>query len=82
MTTAAAMVTPSDSGALAESEIAAIQPGMVVRHPLYGLGRVVDLSGAGKKRRAEIQFFSQSGTRKMMLTHADLQPADAEQEEP
>ena len=32
--------------------------GVVVRHPEYGLGRVVALSGAGRRRKATVQFFA------------------------
>ena len=45
------------------------QHGMLVRHPRYGLGRIVALSGSGTTRKATVDFSSPTG-RKMFLLHA------------
>jgi len=52
----------------------AFQHGMLVNHPDYGLGRIVALSGAGKKRRATIDFAGDADSRTILLAFSDLQP--------
>jgi len=49
--------------------------GMVVRHPDYGLGKIVALSGAGLRRMATVAFASQAGQKKFMLQQSPLRPA-------
>jgi DNA helicase-2/ATP-dependent DNA helicase PcrA len=46
--------------------------GMVVRHPEYGLGRVVALSGSGEGRKATVAF--QTGQRKFVIAQSPLRP--------
>jgi DNA helicase-2/ATP-dependent DNA helicase PcrA len=53
----------------------AFHQGMVVRHPEYGLGKVVALSGSGAKRSATIAFASSAGQKKFMLAQSQLRPA-------
>ncbi|MFO0896796.1 MAG: 3'-5' exonuclease [Pirellulales bacterium] len=53
--------------------------GMVVRHPDYGLGKIVALSGAGPRRMATVAFASQAGQKKFMLQQSPLRPAKAGQ---
>ena len=48
--------------------------GMLVRHPKYGLGRVVALSGAGAGRKATVDFTSSAGRRKFVLQDSPLRP--------
>jgi DNA helicase II / ATP-dependent DNA helicase PcrA len=48
--------------------------GMTVTHPEYGPGKVVALSGAGKNRRATIQFAT-VGQKKIILAHSAVRPA-------
>jgi len=48
--------------------------GMLVRHPKYGLGRVVALSGAGAGRKATVDFASAVGRKKFMLANSPLRP--------
>lgn len=50
------------------------QQGMRVIHPEYGPGRIVALSGVGKKRRATIQFAT-VGQKKIILVHSAVRPA-------
>ncbi len=49
--------------------------GMVVRHPEYGLGKIIALSGAGPKRTATVVFASSAGEKKFVLIHSQLAPA-------
>ena len=50
------------------------QQGMTVTHPEYGPGKIVALSGAGKNRRATIQFAT-VGEKKIILVHSAVRPA-------
>ena len=56
----------------------AFHQGMVVRHPEYGLGKVVALSGNGIRRTATIAFASAAGHRRFMLASSNLRPAKSE----
>ncbi|HEY2839658.1 MAG TPA: UvrD-helicase domain-containing protein [Pirellulales bacterium] len=49
--------------------------GMLIKHPTYGLGRIVALSGSGSKRMATVQFVSGAGQKKFVLEQSDLRPA-------
>ncbi len=53
----------------------AFHQGMIVRHPNYGLGKVVALSGSGAKRSATVAFASAAGQKKFMLAQSPLRPA-------
>ena len=53
----------------------AFHQGMVVRHPKYGLGKIVALSGSGAKRTATVAFASGAGEKKFMLAQSPLRPA-------
>ena len=48
---------------------------MVVRHPEYGLGKIIALSGEGQRRSATIRFASGAGERKFVLSKSPLRPA-------
>ncbi len=48
--------------------------GMTVIHPEFGPGKITALSGAGKARRATVQFAT-AGERKFVLAHSPLRPA-------
>ena len=52
----------------------AFKQGMTVTHPEYGPGKIVALSGAGKNRRATIQFAT-VGQKKIILAHSAVHPA-------
>jgi DNA helicase-2/ATP-dependent DNA helicase PcrA len=49
--------------------------GMLVKHPHYGLGKVIDLSGTGPKRTATVLFATGGGEKKFILAHSQLLPA-------
>jgi ATP-dependent DNA helicase UvrD/PcrA len=53
----------------------AFYDGMLVRHPEYGLGKIVALSGSGVKRTATVAFAQGAGEKRFILTHSRLQPA-------
>ena len=48
--------------------------GMLVRHPSYGLGRIVALSGSGSGRKATVDFSSSTGRMKFILEKSPLRP--------
>jgi len=89
--TAPAAATPAIVGPLATAaemhrpeaaELTRVPPdafhqGMIVRHPDYGLGKVVALSGSGVKRSATVAFASAAGQKKFMLAQSPLRPAKA-----
>src|SRR5262249_33725553 len=86
---ASVAATPAIAGPLATAaelahpdadEIVRVSPdafhqGMIVRHPEYGLGKVVALSGSGMKRSATVAFASSAGEKKFMLAQSALRPA-------
>ncbi|MBM4084495.1 MAG: DUF3553 domain-containing protein, partial [Planctomycetes bacterium] len=47
-------------------------PGDRVRHPDFGIGRIADISGVGKKRRATVAF-DKAGQKRLMLEYAKLE---------
>ncbi len=48
---------------------------MIVRHPNYGLGKIVALSGSGTKRKATVVFAAGAGEKRFLLAHSPLRPA-------
>jgi DNA helicase-2/ATP-dependent DNA helicase PcrA len=50
------------------------QQGMLITHPEYGAGKIVALSGQGKKRTATVEFFS-GEEKRFRLAQSPLQPA-------
>jgi len=48
--------------------------GMVVRHPEYGVGHIVALSGAGSGRKATVDFPVPVGRRKFVLADSPIRP--------
>jgi DNA helicase-2/ATP-dependent DNA helicase PcrA len=49
--------------------------GMLVRHPEYGLGKIVALSGGGPRRTATVAFASGVGQKKFVVGQSTLRPA-------
>ena len=54
--------------------------GMLVKHPEYGPGTILKLTGTGAKRTATVQFFTE-GEKKFRLLHAPLQPVQSVEDE-
>ncbi len=53
------------------------QQGMLVSHPEYGTGKIVALSGQGKKRQATVEFFG-NGQKTFRLAQCPLHPLVAQ----
>ncbi len=70
LTTAAEMAGGSQSPPVDPEEF---RQGMLVRHPLHGLGRIVALSGAGPQRKASVDFPT-AGQKKFRLADSPLRP--------
>ncbi|MBN2294353.1 MAG: UvrD-helicase domain-containing protein [Pirellulales bacterium] len=47
---------------------------MIVRHPEYGLGHIIALSGSGANRKATVDFGSRAGRKSFVLRFSKLQP--------
>jgi DNA helicase-2/ATP-dependent DNA helicase PcrA len=54
ITTAAALGNPSAIGP--PDDLSRFAPGVTVVHPKYGLGRIVEIEGAGPRRKGRIKF--------------------------
>jgi len=52
---------------------------MLVRHPEYGSGLILKVTGSGVKRTATVQFAEVE--KKFRLLHAPLEPIQAGEEE-
>jgi DNA helicase-2/ATP-dependent DNA helicase PcrA len=74
VTTAAALVKDAGKTSLPRVSPDAFKQGQAVLHPEYGPGKIVALSGAGKNRRATIQFAT-VGEKKIILAHSTVRPA-------
>jgi DNA helicase-2/ATP-dependent DNA helicase PcrA len=53
-------------------EVLVLKKGMMVRHEIFGRGKVVDLSGTGDNRKAVVDF-DQAGLKSLILKFAKLQ---------
>jgi len=78
--TAAPLTTAAELHRAQASELPPVSPddfhqGMIVKHPDYGLGKVVALSGAGPRRTATVAFVAGAGQRKFVLASSPLRPA-------
>ena len=51
-----------------------LKPGARIVHPRFGEGLVLEVSGAGREARAEIEF-EEVGTKKVVVAYAGLRPA-------
>lgn len=70
--TAAEMASGAVSPAGASPDV--FCQGMIVRHPEYGLGKIVALSGVGARRMATVAFTSSAGEKKFVLQQSPLRP--------
>jgi DNA helicase II / ATP-dependent DNA helicase PcrA len=50
--------------------------GGLVRHPQYGLGRIIALSGSGAERQATVEFPPPAGQMKLLLIDSRLRPVN------
>jgi hypothetical protein len=67
--------TPDTRQSTPDTHPDVFQHGMLVRHPQYGLGKILALSGAGVKRTATVAFAQGAGEKRFILVHSKLQPA-------
>lgn len=79
LTTAADLAGQSED-TTSELHISPISPevfhqGMIVRHPKYGLGKIIALSGGGTKRKATVVFAAGHGEKHFQLAQSPLRPA-------
>ncbi len=58
-----------------ESSPDVFHQGMVVKHPEYGLGKIIALSGKNEHRRATVAFASSAGQKTFVLYKSPLRPA-------
>ena len=75
LTTAADMLRGNHTADIPRISPDVFQQGMLVRHPEYGLGKILALSGTGLKRSATVAFASSAGQKKFQLVHSPLRPA-------
>ncbi|MBN2022937.1 MAG: UvrD-helicase domain-containing protein [Pirellulales bacterium] len=68
----AAEMLQGQSASPVSSEV--FHQGMLVRHPQYGLGRIVALGGSGALRKATVEFPPPVGQRKFVLQSSPLRP--------
>jgi DNA helicase-2/ATP-dependent DNA helicase PcrA len=73
--TAAALHDEETAHAAARVPPEVFHQGMVVRHPEYGPGKIVALSGSGPKRTATVAFAAGAGEKKFVLSKSPLVPA-------
>ncbi len=76
--TAAQMLGGASNAPVDPSRTDNFREGMVVKHPVHGLGKIVALSGLGVKRLATVQFFSSPRPAKFFLAHSQLQPVQSD----
>jgi DNA helicase-2/ATP-dependent DNA helicase PcrA len=57
-----------------ETDSTAFQLGGLVMHPVHGPGKVVQLSGQGKRQTAAVQFIQSSQVRKYRVAFSPLKP--------
>jgi DNA helicase-2/ATP-dependent DNA helicase PcrA len=77
--TAADLLKQQGQGSASSHSPAAFQEGMLVRHPEYGSGLILKVTGSGVKRTATVQFAEVE--KKFRLLHAPLEPIQADEEE-
>jgi DNA helicase-2/ATP-dependent DNA helicase PcrA len=70
-----AMVEAMEMADTLPSEFAGIRPGRRVHHPMFGQGKVVQVSGTGAQTRAVVEF-DRHGRKILILQHAHLEPLD------
>lgn len=72
--TTAAQLAGKETKQVAKADPNVFKQGMTVKHPEYGPGKIVALSGAGENRRATVRFVT-AGEKRFVLAHSPLLPA-------
>lgn len=65
-------VVPDSHDACGENNLLSLAGGDVVRHSIFGVGRVLEVSGSNEKASAKISF-NVGGTKNLMLAYAKLE---------
>lgn len=81
LTTGAELAGTSPAGQLPVVSPEQFRQDMVVRHPEYGLGKIIEVSGAGSRRSATIRFASKAGVKRFVLAKSALRPAKLSSED-
>jgi len=76
MMTAAQLLQNRKPQAHSAQDIDQFQQDMQVRHPDYGVGRIIALSGSGPKRTATVQFKENDEQRRFILAYSELVPVE------
>ena len=63
------------SGTRPDTNDGELPPGTLVRHPQFGLGRILDVRNGGPQARARVQF-NTAGTKTLILKYAHLETVD------
>jgi DNA helicase-2/ATP-dependent DNA helicase PcrA len=71
--TTAAELAAGTLASPSNDELAVFRPGLTVRHPEYGLGRIVAIDGAGANRKGRVAF-TVGGERTFVLAKSPLKP--------
>ncbi|MEQ8836453.1 MAG: hypothetical protein RID07_06575, partial [Lacipirellulaceae bacterium] len=72
--TTAAQLAGKEKQQVAKADPNLFKQGMTVKHPEYGPGKIVALSGSGDNRRATVRFAT-AGEKRFVLAHSPLHPA-------
>ena len=64
---------PKALPALTDDALGALQPGVSVMHPQYGIGRIISVEGAGPNRKGKVAF-TLGGERTFVLAKSPLKP--------
>jgi DNA helicase-2/ATP-dependent DNA helicase PcrA len=54
-----------------------LQPGTLVKHPAYGLGKILAISGSGRRQTATVEFFALPERKTFRLDHSPLESIGA-----
>ena len=78
MMTAADLAGPNTASTTSPSDdvLGALQPGVSVMHPQYGIGRIVAIDGAGPNRKGRVAF-TVGGEKTFILAKSPLKPIKA-----
>ena len=64
---------PKPLPALTDDALVALQPGVSVMHPQYGIGRIISVDGVGPNRKGKVAF-TLGGERTFVLAKSPLKP--------
>jgi DNA helicase II / ATP-dependent DNA helicase PcrA len=71
--TTAAELAAGSSDLSSPDDLSVFRPGLAVRHPEFGIGRIVSIDGAGPKRKGKVAF-TVGGVKTFVLAMSPLKP--------